>query len=178
MDEVLAHLPDATSLVIDIRNNTGGTTALAPDIAGRFTEAERTFGYVRLRNGPAHDDFTNYIKETVTPTGTRRFGGTVFVLTNRRDFSTAEDFVLAMRATPRATIVGDTTAGASGGPIVGELSNGWTYRLSAWIEYTPLYRTFEGAGLAPDVVVQPTAADAARGVDAALERALALARTG
>jgi C-terminal processing protease CtpA/Prc len=139
---------------------------------------ERTFGYVRLRNGPAHDDFTDYIAETVAPTGTRRFGGTVFVLTNRRDFSTAEDFVLAMRAMPRTTIVGDTTAGASGGPIVGELSNGWTYRLSAWIEYTPLHLAFEGVGLAPDVVVQATAADSARGVDAALERALSLALGG
>ncbi len=178
MDEVLAHLPDATSLIVDIRDNPGGTTSLAPDIAGRFTDAEQTYGYVRLRNGPAHTDFTDYIPEAVVPTGARRFSGRVFVLTNRRDFSTAEDFVLAMRALPYTTVVGDTTAGASGGPLSGELSNGWTYRLSGWIEYTPSHRTFEGIGLAPDVVVQATAANAAQGVDAALEHARAMAQGG
>jgi C-terminal processing protease CtpA/Prc len=76
---------------------------------------------------------------------------------------------------PQTTIVGDTTGGASGGPIVRELPNGWTYELSQWIEYTPNKTTFEGVGLAPDVVVKPTSATFAAGKDEVLEQAIALA---
>jgi carboxyl-terminal processing protease len=175
MDEAIAAMPPAKSMIVDVRDNRGGTTELSTSIAGRFTANAHPYGWVRLRNGPKHDDFTDYIGETVSPAGTKKFRGAVYVLTNRRDFSSAEDFVLAMRALPRVTVVGDTTAGASGGPISRELANGWSYELSEWIEYTPAKQTFEGIGLAPDVFVRATAADATAGRDAALERALAMA---
>lgn len=122
-----------------------------------------------------HADFTDYIAEDVSPTGAASFRGPVFVLANLAVFSSAEDFVLAMRSLPTVTIVGDTTGGASGGPIVRELANGWTYQLSEWIEYTAERRMFEGIGLAPDIVVKASASDAAASVDAALEHARALA---
>ena len=113
--------------------------------------------------------------ETVTPTGPRQFRGPVFVLSNRRSYSTAENFILAMRSLPNVTVIGDTTAAASGARIVRELANGWTYQLPEWIEYTTDHRAYEGIGLAPDGVVKGTLQDSQRAVDAALERALALA---
>ena len=144
MDLVLQQLPNAASLVIDLRNNRGGSVTVATNVAGRFADRKRTYGYVRVRNGPAHSDFTNFTAETVQPAGPRQFHGSVYVLTNRRNFSSAEDFVLAMRTIPQVTIVGDTTAGASGGPIQRQLANGWGYEFSEWIEYTSVKRIFEG----------------------------------
>jgi len=175
IDEALGSLGNAKSIVIDIRGNGGGERGVANDVAGRFMDRSRTFGYLRYRNGKNHSDFTNYVTETVDPQGSHHFSGPVFVLTNRGDYSSAEDFVLAMRVRPQTTIVGDTTGGASGGPIVRELPNGWTYELSQWIEYTPNKTTFEGVGLAPDVVIKPTAATFAAGKDEVLEQAIALA---
>jgi hypothetical protein len=177
IDAALAALPGArTALIIDIRNNRGGAVENATQIAGRFADRSHVYGYLRLRNGPGHDDLTDFIEERVEPGPNAGYPGAVFVLTNRRDFSSAEDFVLAMRVLPRVTVVGDTTAGASGGPLVHELPNGWTYELPEWIEYTPDHRIFEEIGLAPQVVVKPTARDTAGGVDPVLERALQLAR--
>jgi len=80
--------------------------------------------------------------------------------------------VLDLRATARVTIVGDTTGGASGRPIVRELPNGWTYRLSTWVAYTPDGRPYEGIGLPPDRAVQPLPGDWARGTDRVLETAI------
>jgi carboxyl-terminal processing protease len=171
IDEALDSMPDATSLIVDVRNNNGGNVQLAVKIAGRFTAISRTYGWVRFRNGPKHTDFTDYNVETVVKTGKAKFRGKVFVLTNRRDFSSAEDFVLAMRVIPRVTVVGDTTAGASGGPIPRQMANGWGYEMSEWMEYLPWKKMFEGVGLAPDVYVR-----AKSGTDLILERALALAR--
>ncbi len=172
MDDALSRLAGVSSLIIDVRNNGGGSKTVAQSIAGRFADRERTAGYVRLRNGPAHDDFTPEIAEVVKPEG-HHFSGPVVVLTNRRSMSSSEDFVLAMRAIPGNTIMGDTTAGASGGPLVRELANGWTYQLSQWIAYTADHQTFEGVGLAPDVVVKPSSGAATLGAsDAQLERAI------
>ena len=170
-------LPGARSLIVDIRNNRGGSPSLALEIAGRFTDRERVFGYLRLRNGPAHGDFTDYLTETVGPVGAHQFTGEVFLLTNRQVISAAEQFVLAMKTQPTVIVVGDTTAGASGGPIVRELANGWTYQMSEWIEYTPDRRIFEGIGLPPDVAIKPTAAAAVNGRDLVFESVLILART-
>jgi carboxyl-terminal processing protease len=174
MDEALDGLSTARSIVVDVRNNTGGTYVLAAALAGRFADRTRTFGYVRRRNGPSHDDFTDFVAEIVAPTGARQFRGPVIVLSNRRNVSTSENFILAMKALPSVTVVGDTTAGASGAPIVRELSNGWTYQLSEWIEYTPERTIFEGIGLPPHVVVRAKATDVGKNLDAVLERALSL----
>jgi len=175
VDEALAALPGATSMIVDIRGNGGGNRNVAIEIAGRFADRTRTFGYLRYRSGSGHGDFTDYVTQTVDPQGTRKFSGPVYVLTNRGDYSSAEDFVLAMRVRPQVTIVGDTTGGASGGPIVRELPNGWTYELSQWIEYTPDKQVFEGKGLAPDIQVVPTVATFAAGRDPVVDQALGLA---
>jgi C-terminal processing protease CtpA/Prc len=172
MDDALSRLGRVDALIIDVRDNSGGSKQTATEIAGRFADRERTFGYVRLRNGPRHDDFSDDIVETVKPAGSRRFFGPVIVLTNRGSMSAAEDFTLAMHTLSRATIVGDTTAGASGGPLVRELANGWTYQMSQWIAYTADHRIFEGIGLAPDLVVK---AGADWSIDRPLETAIEIA---
>jgi C-terminal processing protease CtpA/Prc len=175
-DVALEALKGAESIIVDVRNNPGGNYTVAKSVAGRFADDSRTFGYLKLRNGPSRGDFTGYLPERVSPDGPRQFRGRVFVLANRRTVSAAENFVLAMRALPSVTVVGDTTAGASGGPIVRELPNGWTFQLSEWVEFDAERRTFEGVGLAPDVAVRATALDAKRRTDAVLERALGMAR--
>jgi hypothetical protein len=172
MDDALGRLSGATAMIVDVRDNLGGSKTTATAIAGRFADRERTFGYVRLRNGPKHSDFSADIAETVKPVGAKRFTGPVYVLSNRRCMSSAEDFILAMRVLPQTTVVGDTTAGASGAPLVRELANGWTYTISQWIAYTADHQTFEGVGLIPDVTVKL----GRTATDEVIERAVALAQ--
>jgi C-terminal processing protease CtpA/Prc len=176
VDEALRNLPDATTLLVDVRDNRGGSRPLAIEVAGRFLNGTHTFAYLRFRNGAAHDDLTGEIAQTVSPAG-YKFTGPVQVLANRHTMSAAEDFILAMRTQPNVTVIGDTTAGATGGPMPRELANGWTYELSEWIQYTPQHMIFEDIGLAPDVVVQPTPADYFARRDPALQRAVVRAAT-
>jgi hypothetical protein len=173
MDDALARLGGVKTVIVDVRNNSGGSKVVATKVAGRFADRKRTFGYVRLRNGPGHDDFSADIEETVEPEGSRRHSGSVVVLSNRGCMSAAEDFILAMRALPTTTVVGDTTVGASGGPLVRELANGWTYQMSQWVAYTADHKIFEGIGLAPDVAVR---AGGNIATDLQLERAIELAQ--
>ena len=178
LDGALDSLQSAKQLVIDLRCNPGGNYELALDLAGRFTEQSRVFGYVRIRNGPKHDDLTAPITETLRPTGARKFTGPVYLLTNRRVFSSAENFALALRQLPNVTTVGDTTGGSSGRPVTRELANGWTYELSTWIEYNADHQVVEDAGVAPNIVVPRSGNGIATKRDAVLDRVLQLAASG
>jgi hypothetical protein len=174
IDRAVAALYDAPGLIVDVRDNGGGTDLLSDPIAGRFADRKRLVERVRYRNGPAHDQFTDWMDRYIEPAGARRFTKPVVVLTNRRVVSTAEAFVLSLRALPHVTVVGDTTAGGSGNPIARELPNGWSFRLSRWQTVTPEGASYEGVGLAPDVPVWITEAQAREGRDTILERAIAL----
>ncbi|HEY7396141.1 MAG TPA: S41 family peptidase [Gemmatimonadaceae bacterium] len=172
LDAAIRDMPTATSMIVDVRGNPGGSHDLAMAAAGRFATASYTYSYTRIRNGPRHDDFTAMTAQKVEPAGPTQFRGPVVVLTNRQVYSSAEDFVLAMEALPSATTMGDTTAGASGRPMTRELQNGWTYTVSTWIEYTADQKVFENIGLAPDVYVAAQMTDIAAGNDPVLDRAI------
>jgi hypothetical protein len=176
LDEALNALSTARNLIVDVRNNPGGRRALAFELAGRFADRERTFAYLRQRNGPSHHDFTDYTPVKVNPAGAA-FRGDVYLLTNRKSCSSAEEFALALRVQPRVTVLGDTTAGASGGPVPRELPNGWIYQISEWIEYTLTGAIVQDVGVAPDVVVIAHPYSMTLGRDAMLERALLMARS-
>ncbi len=176
IDHVLAALTDVDALVLDVRGNGGGDPGTAMEIAGRFLQKSGVAEYVRYRSGPGHDDFGQPYAIEAVPAGPHRFAGRVALLTDRRDFSAAESFVLDLRAGARLTVVGDTTGGASGRPIVRELPNGWTYRLSTWVAYTPAGQSYETIGLPPDVAVRPLQNDWSRGMDRVLEAGIAALR--
>jgi carboxyl-terminal processing protease len=175
VDEALRALSGVTAIIIDVRNNGGGSTRNSGPIAGRFVDAERVFAYFQYRNGPRHEDLTELRATTVRPAGLR-FTGKVVVLTNRKCASATESFVLSLRVQPGIVFVGDTTAGALGNPLTRELPNGWEYRLPQWIQFDAALRAVENIGIAPDVVVKYSAADSLAGRDPQLERALAIAQ--
>lgn len=177
VDAALTGLGAPAGLVVDVRHNGGGTDNWAVAVAGRFADRARHYRTVQYRNGPAHDDFTAPRPDSLRPAGPVRYAGPVVLLTNRHVFSAAEDFVLAMRRLPQVTVVGDTTGGGAGNPIMRELSNGWVYRIPRWIVRAPDGTTHEGVGLGPDVFVQFDPADAAVDGDPLLDSALARLRT-
>ncbi len=173
IDEALRAMDGVPALVVDIRDNGGGSDLNLDEVVGRFTDRKRRYRYVQYRDGPGHDDFTDPIADHVEPRGARRFRGPVAVLTNRLNFSAAEDFVLAMRLLPNVVVVGDTTGGGMGNPIGRELPNGWTYRLSRWQVYdADRVLLLDGEGLVPDVAIRFTDAFAAQDRDPILESAL------
>jgi hypothetical protein len=175
-DEALLSLESSMELrglVLDIRDNPGGTDSNIEALAGRFTDRKRLYRYYQYRNGPEHDDFTELTEDHIEPRGLP-FRKPVVILTNRRVFSAAEDFILAMRTTG-AMVVGDTTGGGFGNPMGRELPNGWTYRLSRWREWTPEKELLvDGEGLVPDEVVVWATGGLQPGVDPILERGRAL----
>jgi C-terminal processing protease CtpA/Prc len=176
IDTALAALNGVSALVVDVRSNGGGNSSNGQEIVSRFVSVpELVYGFARYRSGPRHDDFTAPVRLTVRPHRTL-FTGRVVVLTNRASYSAAEDFVLAMSELPAVSVVGDSTGGGSGNPIVRELPNGWTFRLPQWVMYTNSGTIFEENGLPPDVFVRGSVSELQAGRDAILDSAIAVAR--
>lgn len=171
IDAAIQALSGVDGIVLDIRNNGGGSESTAKEIAARFVDQERVYRLARFRNGPAHTDFTPAKEYRIRPAGSR-FTGPVAVLTNRYNGSAAEDFLLMMLTSPNVVTVGDTTIGNSSNPLVLELPNGWILRIPQSIQYTPTGEVIEGRGIAPMIPVMLTAADSARGVDPILLAAI------
>src|SRR6266480_5897775 len=96
IDTALAQLADVRALIIDVRDNPGGQAPNLEAVAGRFIDRDRTYAFIRVRDGQRPDELTQPEPRVLSPTGLSRFTGPVAVLTNRRSVSTAEGFVLAM----------------------------------------------------------------------------------
>lgn len=172
IDVIVDSLKAMKGVIVDIRNNGGGNDALGNIVAGRFADQRHIYSYVRWRSGPLHSDFTDYQAVTIQPQGFRQFLKPVALLTNRRCLSSAEGTILMFMSLPNVTVIGDTTGGGSANPIALTLPNGWTYRVSRWIQYTAQKTVFEGTGLPPNIPLWITPADSAAGHDDILERAI------
>lgn len=163
---------DHYGIIIDVRDNGGGSDSNSKTVASQFTEISFIYSYYRYKNGPGHNDFTEWYVKTLNPADERGWAKPVALLTNRRCFSSCEDFVLSMREIPTVTVIGDTTGGGSGNPINRELPNGWSYRLSRWQSTTLGLRLYEGRGLNPKIPVWITESDSLNGRDTILDRAI------
>ncbi len=173
IDDAIAAMANKDGIIIDVRNNGGGSDTNADRIATKFMDEERTYRWVRYRNGPSHTDFSEWRKSTIKPEGTT-YDGPVVILTNRKCFSTTESFILSMKVRPNVTTIGGITGGGSGNPIFRELPNGWTFRLSSWQMVDADFNFIEGVGIEPDERISISDESADAGIDTILERAIAL----
>lgn len=133
LDSVLSYLATADGLILDVRDNGGGSMSNVETLVARFTSERILAGTICHKNGPGHDDFSEPYPYYYNPAeeGRMMWGKPVVVLCNRSTYSAANNFVSVMKTLPNVTIVGSTTGGGSGMPFSSELSNGWAIRFSA-----------------------------------------------
>jgi C-terminal processing protease CtpA/Prc len=153
--------------------NGGGDGATAATFAGRFASQTTVGGYDKFRDGPDHTDFGQLLSRTFSPRGPWQFTKPVLLLIGRGCYSSNEDFIAMMRELPNVTVIGDTSGGHSGYPVVFNLSSGWQFTVSTWIDYTAEMQGIEDRGMDPAVFVSASAADFQAGKDPVLDYAIA-----
>jgi hypothetical protein len=165
---VLEYLKTTKGLIIDIRDNVGGTDVTSRVVVGRFLTAPLGYPPVYI-NGVLVPN-SGY---AIQPLGPFRYDKPIVVLANGRTFSEGEGFTEKMKQIPNVVVVGDTTAGAGGEPHVFTLPSGRAIRVP-----TKDIRRYDDVrvewnGVPPDIRVVQTADDARRGIDKQIEYALA-----
>ena len=164
---VLDYLRNTKGLIIDVRDNNGGTDLTSRVVIGRFLASALAYPPVYI-NGVLISDPNAFTH----PLGPFRYQNRVVVLINGRSFSAAEGFAERMKQIPTVTVVGDTTAGAGGEPHVVKLPSGRQIRVS-----TKDIRRYDGErqewnGIPPHIRVAQTADNAKQGRDKQLEYAI------
>ena len=177
MTTILAYLKNTQSLIIDIRDHSGGDDRVSSFIAGCFSTEPKLFMATRKRNGPAHDDFTK-TEYWYTPVYPEPYVKPVFLLTSRWTASAGETFTWALNTQQQVLQIGDTTAGAFTDVVARELPNGWLYFLGVGDYRNALGNSEEGIGVAPDIRVVNSKEDIEGGKDKMLEEAIRRATGG
>lgn len=172
IDDVLDLYKNKDGIIIDVRGNGGGSSNNAITIASRFADMKRLCSKVCSKNGPGKNDYSGWKDNYIQPEGKFQFTKPVVVLTSRKTFSAAESFVLAMKVLPHVVLVGDTTGGGFGDPIIRELPNGWSYRLSTGMEVDANLINYQGKGIPPNISVQTSFEDSIKGIDRILEKGI------
>jgi C-terminal processing protease CtpA/Prc len=170
LDYIIEKAGICKGMIIDVRDNGGGILTYSDVFASRFFNEKKTVGYIQHKTGKGHSDFSEPFPKYVVPSTRLRYQKQVIVLTNRRCFSTTNDFVNAMTYAPNVTILGDATGGGSGLPFSSELPNGWSVRFSACPMLNAGKEQIE-FGIKPDIPVALDLPDARRGEDTLIETA-------
>ena len=170
LSQVFDRFAVCDGVILDVRNNGGGELTNSEKLASYFFNDKTLVAYMLHKTGKGHDDFSKPYEIYVEPANGLRFQKKVVVLTNRRCYSAANDFVNMMRYAPNAILMGDKTGGGSGMPFSSELPNGWSVRFSA----SPILDAGKNHiefGINPDISQDMTDEDMAKGLDTMIEKA-------
>ena len=107
-ETALAELRECRGLIIDVRGNGGGDTAVARPIMGRFITEPKPYAMMRRRDAAR---LGGSWTESVDPRGPFTYANPVAVLVDHWSGSMAEGFPMGMRGIGRATIVGTPMMG-------------------------------------------------------------------
>ncbi|MFP4366912.1 MAG: S41 family peptidase [Bacteroidales bacterium] len=171
IDTVIEHFSGLRGIIFDVRNNSGGLSKTGKITSSRFADRKRLVSYTLYKTGPEHNDFSDPQPNYVRPGGKVQFLKPVAVLSNRRTYSAANDFVLSMSAFPHVTIIGDVTGGGGGTPYDYELPNGWRCRFPRTQTLAANGFNIEH-GISPDIRVYLSKSDEDNGLDTIIETAV------
>jgi len=134
-------------LVLDLRNNPGGLLTQAVQIADLFLEKGKLIVYTE---GRAKSQNLSFVDQHDNP---QDFP--MVVLVNKGSASASEIVAGALQDHQRAVVVGTQTFGKGTVQTVIPLNDGSGLRLTTAKYFTPNKRAIDGAGLTPDIVVEP-----------------------
>lgn len=170
LNEVIKEFITCDGIIIDVRDNGGGELTNSDKLTSAFVTEKTHVGYIQHKTGPSHNDFSKPYSTYIKPYKGVSFLKKVAILTNRRCYSSTNDFVNAMTYIPTVKIFGDKTGGGAGLPMSSELPNGWGVRYSASPMLNADKQHIE-LGIEPDVYVSMTEEDRAKGIDPIIEAA-------
>lgn len=160
-DAALALVTSADAVIIDLRNNAGGSPNMVGYLVSAFTTPDANI-YNTFQQRDATE--SERPKQSYSKP---RLDVPLYILISGRTASAAESTAYTLQAAKRAVIVGEVSAGAAnpGGEL--PVGDGFNVFISTSTAINPVTGTnWEGVGVKPDVPINP---------DEALERAEILA---
>jgi C-terminal processing protease CtpA/Prc len=173
------HFPEilaSDGLILDVRENDGGSGLIAYNILGYLTDKEfalpawKSRQYVAtLRVWGTPGSWYEAKPQTWPGQPSGFFSKPVVMLIGLRSLSATDVFAAAFQTMKRGKLIGEATAGSTGDPLGFALPGGGSGRVSTSTDLGP---GLIGKGVQPDLPAPRTAKDFLAGRDAALEAAV------
>jgi hypothetical protein len=147
-DAALELVRNADAIILDLRNNPGGSPDMVGYLVSAFTDSKAD-----IYNVLTYRDRTESERPKV-PYPHPRLDVPLYVLISGRTASAAESLAYTLQASRRAVIIGEISAGAAnpGGPF--PVGDGFSVFVSISTLVNPITRTnWEDVGVKPDVAV-------------------------
>ena len=171
-EKAMPELRAADAVVIDLRGNPGGVSAVAQGVAGHFVAETISLGTMKGRR--------DHLELVAQPRRVARDGsavepyrGPLAILIDEGSASTSELFAAGLRDHDRARLFGSPSAGAALPAVMDRLPNGDVFMHASMDYIRPNGERVEGRPVVPDVATPLRRSDLRAGRDAALEAALA-----
>lgn len=194
LDNALKDINKAKGLIIDLRRNGGGSTAVAIYLQKHLTKDKSFLNYawetrisdgVRKANGNWQEEYKNYYLNKAyrlekpaiisVPDTLKRIMCKTVILIGRFTFSAAEDFLVNIYEVPdRPILIGEETGGSTGSPLVipGFPGGGYARICTRRICYPISEKRFVNSGVKPDIEVKQTIEDYLSMNDPVLKKAI------
>jgi len=172
MDKMIGKARKHSALIIDLRDNPGGTGQSLKFLAGRIFDRD-----VKIADRSGRKAMNPLIAPSV---GRRAFLGKLVVLVNSQSASASELFARTVQLEKRGLVLGDRTSGRVMEARDFAHSVGQEMVIPYGISLTEADlimsdgKSLEHSGVVPDEIVLPTAHDMANAQDPALSRAAVL----
>jgi C-terminal processing protease CtpA/Prc len=165
-DAAFAEIRKSDALILDVRENSGGSSNIGWAILGYLTSDSLWSTQWRTRDyRPAYrawgspEKWYSQPSRKLTPHGSYPYKNTVVVLTSPHTYSAAEDFAVVFDAMKRGMIIGEPTGGSTGQPLAFPLPGGGSARVCTKHDRYPDGKEFVGVGIQPGILVRPTVED-------------------
>lgn len=161
IDAALQLVGDTDAVIIDLRQNGGGSPAMVGYLSSAFTPRNADiYNTFHFREGTQSEAPLQW---HASP----RLEVPLYVLISGRTGSAAEAFAYTMKNAGRASIVGEASIGAANPGGVIDVGQGFSIFVSNGSPVSPItHRNWEGDGVAPDLAVDSADALRAAQIDA------------
>ena len=160
-DVLLKHAGKYSAILLDLRNNGGGTLQAAVDVGSLFLDSGKIVATV-----------DGSIKEQHISYGTMDVKTPLFILVNGQTASAAEILASALQVHLKSPVLGSQTYGKWSVQELFPLSNGGQIKITTAHWRTAAGELLDGKGITPDYVFLPTPEDITNGIDGQKEQAL------
>ena len=174
-----AEIRKSEGLILDVRENGGGSSNVGWEILGFLTD--KTFSSTQWRTrdyrpsyrawGQTEKWFSQGASE-LPAHGPDPYRKPVVVLIGAHTYSAAEDFAVVFDAMKRGKIIGEPSGGSTGQPLDVALPGGGSVRICTKHDRYPDGKEFVGVGIQPNIVVRCSVDDFRAGRDTVLEAAI------
>lgn len=173
----IASMKDTPGMIVDLRNNGGGSLFMATNLINRFLSNQASGARVLTRTGkPVTIAFIPMIDldTKLAGSGSAAYTKPLVILVNENSASASEVFSATLQDLGRATVIGQRTCGCLLGYLgYADLPGGGQLAYSELGFVSPKGKRIEGEGVKPDIEIALAREDILLGRDRMLEAAQA-----